>query len=370
VKPVKLASIPALFSSIEGKVAVKTSLAAAISLFLGSLISHLMERSDVFISGLWTVQAAIVVQQAHLGSTYRTAWMRFLGAVIGCFFGGLMATLLGSTPLSLAIAIFSTIVLCSLVSIKDSIRIACLSVAIVMVLQGLHPATSPWVFSFYRFLDSCVGIAIAIVIAHTLWPARVDAKIGQSLSSTLQNLSRLFNIASTLSELTSDQIKDFRSTASETHELFWKNQQILEDSRLELLTKHTGLENWKLLFSRLEEIYESIFSLSKVYRRNLSIMIDPGIEEQFRKITTESDRTLLQYALVLQGAGTMPDLTELKATVKTLDVELLRYRETKATRAYHLTDVEGFFVFFYTLKAIAEELDRCYQDIASLTNTE
>ncbi|MFV0339143.1 MAG: FUSC family protein [Parachlamydiaceae bacterium] len=366
----KISSIPTLFSSIEGKVAVKTSLAAAISLFLGTMLSHFAERSDVFISGLWTVQAAIVVQQAHLGSTYRTAWMRFLGAIIGCFFGGLMATLLGSTPLSLGIAIFSTVVLCSFASLKDSIRIACLSVAIVMVLQGIHPTTSPWVFSIHRFLDSCVGILIAIVIAHTLWPARVDAKIGQSLSSTLQNLSRLFNIASTLNELSSDQIKDFRTTASDTHELFWKNRQILEDSRLELLTKHSGLENWKLLFVRLEEIYESIFSLSKVYRKNLSLMIDPGIEEQFRKITTESDRVLLQYALVLQGAGAMPDLTELQAAIKNLDTELLRYRETKATRAYHFPDVEGFFVFFYTLKAVAEEIERSNQDIASLTKAE
>lgn len=360
----------ARLSSIEGKVAIKTSLAAGLSLLLGTYFTHLLHRNDIFISALWTVQSAIVVQQTHLGSTYRSAWMRFLGAVIGCFFGGLMTTLIGSTPLSLAIAIFATVVLCSLAGIKDSVRIACLSVAVVMVLWGLHPDTSPWAFSFYRFLDSCLGILIAVVVAQTLWPALVDHKIGQSLGNTLQNLSALFRLVTTPQSLTDAQFKQFRLLSNETRDLFWKNQQILEDSRLELLTKHSNLDEWKSLLIHIERIYERIFALSKIYREHLPNMLDPGIQQKYEKIIKECDSLLLQLALVLQGAGTLPSLTELTDAVKELDDELLRYRASKTTRAYNFNDVEGFFVFFYTLKAIADEIRRVYQDVQKILSQE
>lgn len=359
-------SLKAHLSSIEGKVAIKTSLAAGLSFFLGTAVSHLTDRADIFISGVWTTQAAIVVQQTHLGSTYRSAWMRFLGVLIGCFFGGLLTVLLGSTPISLSVAIFMTVILCSMISIKDSTRIACLSVTIVMILWGLHPETSPWVFSFYRFLDSCLGISVAVLIAHSLWPARINTKIGQSVANTLQNLSRMFRLAANLNEASSDQIQEFRQLAFNTHELFWKNRQILEDSRLELLTKHTGLELWQLLFAHLEKLYEQIFTLSNVYRVHLNAMIDQGLDQQFKKITSECDKLLLEYALVLQGSSSQPELSELEAAVNGLDNELVRFRATRTTSKYELNDVEGFYVFFYTLKEAAEEIIKSRKEIAIL----
>ncbi len=362
-----LEKMKSLISSIEGKVAIKTSLAAALSLLLGTYFTYMLNRTDIFISAMWTVQSAIVVQQAHLGSTYRTAWMRFLGAVIGCFFGGLMTSLLGSTPLSLGVAIFSTVVLCSIGGLKESIRIACLSVAVVMVLWGLHPTTSPWAFSFYRFLDSCLGILIAVFIAQTCWPARVDYKMGQSLGNTLCTLSELFKMVTMTKPLSAGQQEQVHTLLNETRDLFWKNQKVLEDSELELLTKHKSLSEWKSLLVHIERIYESIVALSSVYRERLSVMIDPGIEKQSQNLCSECDSMLLKFALALQGTGSLPDLKGITSVLGDMDRELLRYRETKTTQLYNFNDVEGFYVFFYTLKTIAEEIKKVHEDIQQLT---
>jgi uncharacterized membrane protein YgaE (UPF0421/DUF939 family) len=183
-----------LFKRVEWKIALKTALAAGISLALSLAINTYFKRPDTIISGLWAALAAIVVQQAHLGSTYRTAWQRLLGVLIGCLMGGLLTTLLGSNPLSLGIGIFLTVVICSMFNLKESLRIACLSVAVVMILWGIRPQTSPWLFGMYRFFDSCLGVAVAVMIAHLVWPLQVTKKLESGVSEILQKIRSMYEL--------------------------------------------------------------------------------------------------------------------------------------------------------------------------------
>src|SRR5262245_3522074 len=79
-----------ILAATEAKIAIKTGIAASVSLAIGLSYAEVFDRPDIFVSGLWCVMAAIVVMQAHLGGTYRAAWVRFLGVLIGSIAGAVL----------------------------------------------------------------------------------------------------------------------------------------------------------------------------------------------------------------------------------------------------------------------------------------
>lgn len=339
---------------IEWKIALKTALAASLSLFLSFIVNSYLKRPDYIISGMWAALAAIVVQQTHLGSTYKSAWARFLGVLIGCTMGGLFTTLFGSHALSLGISIFLTIVICSLFNIKDSLRIACMSVAVVMLLWGLKPYVSPWVFGFYRFWDSCLGISVAVIIAHLVWPLHVSKKLTQQVVDIILNIRIAYTTASSIS---SEQSEDVRKLLRKSNETIWKSRQMLEDSKLELLTAYADLDEWKFLFNHLSIAVDRVRVLNMCHKQNLPHLLkgDPLVQQlQEHSNATIDYLEKLEKALINTKA--LPQESEIYRTLTELNAGLATFRKSKKTRPLNLEDVEGFFVFFFTIRSFSEEI--------------
>lgn len=354
------------FKRIEWKVAVKTGIAAALSFFLGSGFSLLLGTPETLISGLWTVQAAIVVQQTHLGSTYKSAWMRFLGVLIGCIMGALFTSLLGSTPLSLGIGVSSTIVICALLSLKDSIRIATLSTSIIIVLWGLHSESNPWMLGLLRFIESCFGITIAMFVAHTLWPAGVESKLRHNMANTLQSISKLFLKTTEDKTFDESELENIRATSRGIRDQFWKNRQLLEDSRLELLSLHQDLEEWKLLMLHVERVFESTRSLAFLNKQHLLTIAGEPVYHAYRSMIAECDKAILVLAMALSSENPHLDLTTLEEASRKLEEALVEFRQTKGTRQYNFDEVEEFYVFFYTIRLIEQELTKSSKHISNI----
>lgn len=351
---------------IEWKVAVKTGLAAALSFFLGSGFSSFIGSPETFISGLWTVQAAIVVQQTHLGSTYKSAWMRFLGVLIGCFVGAVFTSLMGSTPLSLGVGVAMTIIFCAMLSIKESIRIATLSTSIVIVLWGLHTESNPWLLAFLRFIESCFGIIIAMFVAHTLWPSGVEQKLRQHMANILQDISQLFLKATIDNTLNETQLQEVRTTSREIRDQIWKIRQLLEDSRLELLNLHSGLEEWKLLILHVERIFEYTRSLSVINKQRLLSIGEEAVYQSYKLMVAECERTMIAIALGLRAGNIVDNFDILNKASKQLEASLIDFRHQKGTRPYNFDDVEEFYVFFHTIRVIGQELIKSTNHISTI----
>ena len=61
-----------------------------------------------------------------------------------------------------------------------------------------------------------------------------------------------------------------------------------------------------------------------------------------------------------------PPLDDLELASEALAVDLTRLRGARTTRGFDLEEVEGFFVYFYTLRTIAHELLKMRRHIADL----
>src|SRR5579862_1123748 len=110
--------------------AAKTALAAALCWWVGSRFGlH---------DGYWGAISAIIVLQSNFGATISASRDRILGTLIGATFG-FAFSLLGTLPWNFILAVMSAVVLCGLLGLRNSSRLAGVTIAIVMLVQATGP---------------------------------------------------------------------------------------------------------------------------------------------------------------------------------------------------------------------------------------
>lgn len=352
----RFSRIRSLLGNIEGKVALKTAIAATLSLVLGLAFSHAFDRPNSLVSGLWCVMASIVVIQAYIGGTYQAAWSRFVGVLVGSTMGGAAIILMGSGAMSLGVGIFFTIIICSLFHIKESLRIASLSTAVIVVLAGLQPLTNPWIFSLYRFLDSCLGILIAIFVAHFILPERALENMRRNSMQIVGLLSRCYRASVEFEPVAETYRQSNEALFSEVSELLQKNRNFRDVAAAELFNKEVQRDHWTLFTHQLEIIYDAIIILRSIKKDVLSTIFDDALVKQVDAVIDNTDMALQNLGKQLNEEPYQSFSEKLMTSLKNLNEELLRFRETRTTRKFNFVDVESFFVFFYQIRYIAEAI--------------
>jgi uncharacterized membrane protein YccC len=129
----------------------------------GSYVTGLFHGASARLGGLWSVVSGIVVLQATRGTTLSSAWLRVLGTLIGSIIAAAYLSLLRFSAVGMAACIFGTVLLCHAARIPDHARLAALTVAVVMVLSSENPGLNPVVSAALRFVESCIGTALAVL---------------------------------------------------------------------------------------------------------------------------------------------------------------------------------------------------------------
>ncbi len=357
--------------NIELKKAIKVGIAAAVSLFVGIWFSTLIERPETLVSGLWCAISSIVVLQAHLGGTYKAAWQRFLGVLIGSILGCIFTVSFGSNPISLGFAIMLTMIICSAFKLQESIRIACLTVAVIMVLSGVRPEIELYLFGLFRFLDSCMGIFIAVVIAHTLWPAEATDKIRNNMAKILSSMSKLFDLAVEIGVLSDRQDKLFHAIKDDIYDHFENNYDLIDEVTLEQVIRQTTMEDWKILIHSVESAFDAIITLKQLQKSKILMMLDDSLLDQLKHFIEAADSSFQSLSRQLEtGDDRQLSFSEfdLKTTYKSLKDDLVRLRGNRSTSQFDWKEIESFFVYFYSLGMVAEEIFRIEALLPNILN--
>ena len=234
-----------------------------------------------------------------------------------------------------------------------------MTVAVIMILSGLRPDVNLWWFGLCRFLDSCMGIFIAVIVSHTIWPAEATNKIQFNISKILSSLSKLFHLSVDLEPDTERHDKLFNSLKDEIDELLVDNSSHLDEAKLELAMRQSSLDDWKLLLHALESALDGIVTLRHLKKSKILLMLDDPLltnlnnyidaaETNFQYLSKNIDPNDKRNELPVDH-----DLTE---SYKILKEDLIRLRGTRTTRQFDWKEIESFFVYFYGLGMVAEEL--------------
>ncbi|NCC25884.1 MAG: hypothetical protein EOM25_11945, partial [Deltaproteobacteria bacterium] len=173
-------------SPLNGRALVhpfKTALAALIA----ALACEALELDQ----SLWAVISAIIVMQADLGGSVHAGWVRLLGTLVGAIAGVLMGLVVPDPTAAMVVAVFVTMSVCAIISgLNEALRLAGITAAIVLMLG--EPGQSVVETGAIRFLETALGIAVALAVSLFVLPFRAATGLGRGLAEALSACADLY----------------------------------------------------------------------------------------------------------------------------------------------------------------------------------
>ena len=159
--------------------AAKTALAAALCWWIAVFFGlH---------DGYWGAISAIIVLQSNFGATISASRDRILGTLIGAFFG-FSFTLFGALPWNFILAVFGAVIVCGLLGLRSSSRLAGVTITIIMLVKtGSH-----WTLALDRVVEVFLGIVVAIAVSTLVFPDRARLRLRDGLAQEFLVLGEFF----------------------------------------------------------------------------------------------------------------------------------------------------------------------------------
>src|SRR5271156_3638494 len=164
-------------SSANFRLAIKTALAGCLAMYLASLLRMPQPY--------WAAISAMIVMQTSLGAAIKQSWIRLAATAVGAAVSIPFMAFAGQNLLAFGVAVFVTIVLCTILHLADGLRLAAVTIAIIM----LVPNTGrPWVPALNRFLEASFGIFIALLVAEFVLPSTALENLRHALAEKFLQL--------------------------------------------------------------------------------------------------------------------------------------------------------------------------------------
>jgi uncharacterized membrane protein YccC len=199
--------------------AAKTALAAALCWWLALRFGlH---------DGYWGAISAIIVLQSNVGATVTASRDRFLGTLMGAVIG-FACSVFGATPWNYILAILLAIVVCGLLEWRNSSRLACVTITIIMLVPSAGPR---WSLALDRVSQVLLGIVIALLVSTLIFPDRARLWLRDGLAQEFLVLGEFFEAI--LEGFRGAPSPNLLTVREDLRLLVRKNSQLLEAARNE-----------------------------------------------------------------------------------------------------------------------------------------
>jgi uncharacterized membrane protein YccC len=222
--------------------AAKTALAAALCWWIALLFGlH---------DGYWGSISAIIVLQSNVGATVTASRDRTLGTLIGAALG-FGFSLFGPLLLSYILALLVAIVACGLMGLRNSSRLACVTITIVML---VHREGSHWGLALDRVSEVLFGIVVALAVTALVLPDRARLRLRDRLAAEFLSLGAFFEaIFDGFRGAPSGNLPALRE---DVEAMLRGNEELLEASRNE-----PSGEGWREGLTLLSQFGRSLFEI-------------------------------------------------------------------------------------------------------------
>jgi uncharacterized membrane protein YccC len=164
--------------------ALKTAMAAGLCYWLARLVG--------LKDGYWGSISAIIVLQSNVGSTVTASRDRLIGTLIGAAFGAAFS-LVGEGLWVYLLAVVAAMVACSLLGLKNSSRLAAVTVTILMLVHRTTGSNwANWIMPLHRVVEVLLGIVVALVVSTLVLPSRAKSRLREGLVEEFLLLGSLF----------------------------------------------------------------------------------------------------------------------------------------------------------------------------------
>jgi len=309
--------------------ALKTAMAAGICYWLARLAG--------LQDGYWGSISAIIVLQSNVGSTVTASRDRMIGTLIGAGFGAVFS-LLGEGLWAYLLAVITAMVTCSLLGLKNSSRLAAVTVTILML---VHRTGSNWTLPLHRVLEVLLGIVVALAISTLVLPSRARLRLRDGLAQEYLQLGSLFEAV----------LEGFRGKPSDRLSQLWKdvdavieaNGQLLEAARNEPTSGPASLESLSLLHQSGRELADSLRALELAVYGSDGDGYAAHLEPELGKLVNDIQRGFQYLAGCIHrwkfnvapvGLSLEEDVAALEAKMAAIRPTGLEFPQAEILRAY------------------------------------
>ena len=321
---------------------IKTGLAAGLCYWL-SLHFGMHE-------GYWSAISAIIVLQSNVGSTVTASRDRFIGTAIGAVLG-FLASPWRRHPAVFAATILVALVLCGLLNLKNSSRLAGVTITIVMLVDrnGSH-----WTIALDRVLEVVLGIVVALAVSVLVLPRRARQHLRSGLTQEFQAQEFLFE--SIVQGFRGATPEDFQPNKEAVESLVRTNEQLLRAARNEPASGPASIEGLSLLSEFGRSIFDALLALELAVRESSDDQYASRLEPELSNLVIAISQSFKHLAECVEqwrfdirkpGLDPEKDIAALKAKV-------LEIRHTSLN--FPLSEVLRVYAFQLHLKHIARLL--------------
>lgn len=221
--------------------ASKTALAAALCWWIALRLGlH---------DGYWGAISAIIVLQSNFGATITASRDRLLGTLIGAALG-FAFSLFGVLPWNYILAVIAAMILCGLLGLRNSSRLAGVTISIVMLVQttGSHRT-----LALHRVGEVFLGIVVAVIVSTLIFPDRARLRLRDGLAQEFLTLSAFFERI--LQGFGAEAAQDLPQVRLDALAMLRTNGVLLEAARNE----PSGGSGWREGLAMLSQFGRSIF---------------------------------------------------------------------------------------------------------------
>ena len=220
--------------------AAKTALAAALCWWFAMLVG--------LPDGYWGAISAIIVLQSNFGATISASRDRIFGTLIGTVLG-FSFTLVGALPWNYILAVLAAVIVCGLLGLRGSSRLAGVTITIVMLVQtGSH-----WTLALDRVMEVFLGILVAVAISTLVFPDRARLRLRDGLAKEFLVLGTFFEAI--LEGFRGYPAENLPVLREDLLTLLRTNNQLLEAARNE----PSGGPGWREGLGMLSQFGRSLF---------------------------------------------------------------------------------------------------------------
>ena len=172
-----------------------------------------------------------------------------LGTLIGALFG-FSFSLFGVLPWNYILAVLSAMVLCGLLGLRSSSRLAGVTITIVMLVQktGSH-----WTVALDRVGEVFLGIVMALAVSTLVFPDRARLRLRDGLAQEFLVLGAFFEAI--LQGFRGEPAEDLSTAREDALSLLRSNNELLEAARNE----PSGGPGWREGLGMLAQFGRSLF---------------------------------------------------------------------------------------------------------------
>jgi hypothetical protein len=221
--------------------AAKTALAAALCWWLA--------RQFGLHDGYWGAISAIIVLQSNMGATVTASRDRLLGTLIGALLG-FGFSLFGALPWNYILALLSALIVCGLLGLRGSSRLAGVTITIVMLVDKTG---SRWSLALDRVSEVVLGIVVALAVTTLVLPDRARLRLRDGLAQEFLVLGAFFKAI--LEGFRGAPAANLATLRNDALTLLRTNNQLLEAARNE----PSGGPGWREGLGMLSQFGRSIF---------------------------------------------------------------------------------------------------------------